>query len=316
MNNIYNWEKFNEKLTMSYKPSSTTGSQKFKKQFSPNEPGAGFKYNSLGREDIKKMDYYNGLFKKFKDGSITETEKKDYFKLIEAKISWIKDSENDEYIKKLNEFESKLTNIDYISHKPGKKDILEKKIFPTDPERINVGFKKSDSKHRSSNQTNKEDNLKKLVIEYNEWLHKIEIPFSELSKYISYDYKGKVEKFNLLNFLLLTNDDIEKDLEGEISDKDFLDAKSKYNRERTEIIEELAQIETNLYGTTRFKTGEEKSPAYAIKNNENVVFEFTGSYIPTWLFDPKYIPSNYKIVMAYSLVTLTNLKQRNKMMVN
>jgi len=50
----------------------------------------------------------------------------------------------------------------------------------------------------------------------------------------------------------------------------------------------------------------------AIKNNENVVFEFTGSYIPTWLFDPKYIPSNYKIVMAYSLVTLTNLIQRNK----
>lgn len=50
----------------------------------------------------------------------------------------------------------------------------------------------------------------------------------------------------------------------------------------------------------------------AIKNNNNIVFEFTGSYIPTWLLNPTWIPSHYKIVMTYSLVSFSNLIKRNK----
>jgi hypothetical protein len=50
----------------------------------------------------------------------------------------------------------------------------------------------------------------------------------------------------------------------------------------------------------------------AIKERKNIVFEFTGSYIPTWLLDSKWIADEYIIVITYSLVTLNNLVERNK----
>ena len=50
----------------------------------------------------------------------------------------------------------------------------------------------------------------------------------------------------------------------------------------------------------------------ATTKNENIVFETTGASIPDWLLDPKFIPSHYKIVMAYSLVTLSKLIERIK----
>ena len=50
----------------------------------------------------------------------------------------------------------------------------------------------------------------------------------------------------------------------------------------------------------------------AIKNNNNIVFEMTGSYIPTWVLNPTWIPSHYIIIMTYSLVSLGNLIKRNK----
>ena len=44
-----------------------------------------------------------------------------------------------------------------------------------------------------------------------------------------------------------------------------------------------------------------------------VVFEFTGQYIPIWLLkNTDYIPIDYIIVLAYSIVTIDNLVERNK----
>jgi len=54
----------------------------------------------------------------------------------------------------------------------------------------------------------------------------------------------------------------------------------------------------------------------AIIDKENIVFEFTGQYIPTWLLnlDSEFLTkeTNYTIVFTYSLVELDKLTLRNK----
>lgn len=45
-------------------------------------------------------------------------------------------------------------------------------------------------------------------------------------------------------------------------------------------------------------------------NNKNVIFEFTGGYIPTWLMDR--VPDNYTVIFAYSLVSIRQIIERNK----
>lgn len=51
-----------------------------------------------------------------------------------------------------------------------------------------------------------------------------------------------------------------------------------------------------------------------IKNtsDKHIIFEFTGSYIPTWLLNLNWIHSDYKIIFTYSLVHLNKLIERNK----
>ena len=51
-----------------------------------------------------------------------------------------------------------------------------------------------------------------------------------------------------------------------------------------------------------------------IKNtsDKHIIFEFTGSYIPTWLLNLNWIHSHYKIIFTYSLVHLNKLIVRNK----
>ena len=43
-----------------------------------------------------------------------------------------------------------------------------------------------------------------------------------------------------------------------------------------------------------------------------VVFETTGTYIPTWLLSDNFIPNDYDIIISYSFVNLDNLIMRNK----
>jgi hypothetical protein len=51
----------------------------------------------------------------------------------------------------------------------------------------------------------------------------------------------------------------------------------------------------------------------AIKNGKNIVFEFTGKYIPKWLLSEEYFgDSSYYIIFAYSLVRKEALIERNK----
>lgn len=48
----------------------------------------------------------------------------------------------------------------------------------------------------------------------------------------------------------------------------------------------------------------------AIKHRKNIVFEFTGTYIPTWLLKDI---DNYNIIFAYTTVCLQKLKERNQL---
>lgn len=49
----------------------------------------------------------------------------------------------------------------------------------------------------------------------------------------------------------------------------------------------------------------------AVRNRNNIVFEFTGYYIPSWLLDTSRIHNVYQIVFAYSFVTASKLVERN-----
>jgi hypothetical protein len=50
----------------------------------------------------------------------------------------------------------------------------------------------------------------------------------------------------------------------------------------------------------------------AIKEGKNIIFEFTGNYIPTWLLDTHWIPKNYNIIFSYSLINPKIFNKRNK----
>ena len=49
----------------------------------------------------------------------------------------------------------------------------------------------------------------------------------------------------------------------------------------------------------------------AVRERKNIVFEFTGSYIPSWLLDTSRIDHVYNIVLAYSFVNAVTLNKRN-----
>jgi hypothetical protein len=48
----------------------------------------------------------------------------------------------------------------------------------------------------------------------------------------------------------------------------------------------------------------------AVMNNKNIVFETQGIVIPKWLLDD-FVPYNYRVIFAYSLVSLHKLVRRN-----
>jgi hypothetical protein len=49
-----------------------------------------------------------------------------------------------------------------------------------------------------------------------------------------------------------------------------------------------------------------------VSNKKNIVLEITGEIMPNWLFDYKFIPENYQVILSYSLVNFDNLIARNK----
>lgn len=49
----------------------------------------------------------------------------------------------------------------------------------------------------------------------------------------------------------------------------------------------------------------------AIYSNQNIVFETTGGYIPTWLLSSPFISSRYQIIFTYSIVQFDKLIKRN-----
>lgn len=49
-----------------------------------------------------------------------------------------------------------------------------------------------------------------------------------------------------------------------------------------------------------------------VSNKKNIVLEITGEIMPNWLFDYKFIPENYQVILSYSLVNFDNLIARNE----
>lgn len=50
----------------------------------------------------------------------------------------------------------------------------------------------------------------------------------------------------------------------------------------------------------------------SIRQNKHIILESNGTYIPKWVLSSEWIPNNYTVIFAYSLVTLNNLIERNK----
>jgi hypothetical protein len=55
----------------------------------------------------------------------------------------------------------------------------------------------------------------------------------------------------------------------------------------------------------------DKNLAEAVLRRDNIIFEFTGQYIPNWLMDTRTLSVDYNIVFSYSLVNIVNLRLRN-----
>lgn len=75
---------------------------------------------------------------------------------------------------------------------------------------------------------------------------------------------------------------------------------------------EPQKCKSNCNNLLSFNEINDQNLKNAIKENTHIVFEYTGSYIPHWLLNPSWITEKYNVVIAYSLVTLDNLVQRNK----
>lgn len=120
--------------------------------------------------------------------------------------------------------------------------------------------------------------------------------------------------------------DIYKSIKEEC-EKDVKCEESKYNNPNPELYKKFSDAyfetrntircepqkhQSNCNNLLSFNQLNDQNLKNAVKENKHVVFEFTGSYIPEWLLDPSWITDNYNIVVAYSLVTLQNLVQRNK----
>ena len=91
--------------------------------------------------------------------------------------------------------------------------------------------------------------------------------------------------------------------------KKFSDA---YFETRNAIRCEPQKCQSNCNNLLSFNQLNDQNLKNAVKENKHIVFEFTGSYIPDWLLNPSWITEKYNVVIAYSLVTLDNLVQRNK----
>ena len=95
--------------------------------------------------------------------------------------------------------------------------------------------------------------------------------------------------------------------------------KNKYENPSKELLDKFK----NAYFTTRQEPGclynKENDTCDIINDKKikntsakHIIFEFTGSYIPTWLLNLNWIHANYKIIFTYSLVHLNKLIARNK----
>jgi hypothetical protein len=95
--------------------------------------------------------------------------------------------------------------------------------------------------------------------------------------------------------------------------------KNKYENPTKELLDKFK----NAYFTTRQEPGclynKENDTCDVINDkkikntsDKHIIFEFTGSYIPTWLLNLNWIHSHYKIIFTYSLVHLNKLIARNK----
>lgn len=142
-----------------------------------------------------------------------------------------------------------------------------------------------------------------------------------------------MDKYNETEFVQILIDDlVENDYKYKESVKKIIQKyKLNHNETAQSLLSdppiELFDAFSQAYANVRFKTGcrtnkrdeeewncnqeNDEILGRALENKQNIVFEMTGTYSPTWLYDMSR-PHNYLIVASYSLVTFCSLIQRNK----
>ena len=99
---------------------------------------------------------------------------------------------------------------------------------------------------------------------------------------------------------------------------DLIENNDEYKNKIKELLKDNSKLELfeKAYFDVRQKydydrVNDDKIKKY-IKNKKNIILETTGKNIPKWILSRNWIPINYDIIIAYSLVSVKNLIKRNK----
>ena len=158
-----------------------------------------------------RLVYWNNLPKKFKQGTLTEEEKKDYNRILNARTWWLMtDLENSnidekkkkEYQKRFKDFEEALDRAykqipdDFFVRK-NKKHISSSlrrsslkgpeknmKFEPTSYSKIKVKSFANEKLNYTAPVRSKPKEVSEILQKFNDWLETVEMPWNEISSYL------------------------------------------------------------------------------------------------------------------------------------
>ena len=237
-----------------------------------------------------RLAYWNGLHKKFRNGNLTDDEKRDFHYLSDAKLRWTMDLEGgyessvknkEEIIQRAKKFSEAFDRL-HKRYKLISKDIdypkMGWRVDRTEPagedydkfmgeSRLSTDFKatgqlwgtlsKLGYVKQNISKEEADSEMKSLVNKYNDWIEGLDIPWSEVSKYLNIKNPPKAPKKGWWSrFIDNVNDSIEYFCEyltaqTPLSKKAMKQALGEYNNRRVKIAEALTRVEIDLYPEKR-----------------------------------------------------------------
>ena len=173
-----------------------------------------------------RLLYWNGLYKKFINNKLTDSEKKDYKDLCSARTTWllmdldessIDVAKKSEYKKRLKDFEESFERVNKLipdNFKELEKNLKKREdnfhlvesseatrksnniVRNQSSDNMEIRKFRSKSIEKDSKLMSKDEALKKsieITKRYNDWLESVDIPWSEISSYLD---KKEVIKAN------------------------------------------------------------------------------------------------------------------------